>query len=222
MYRAFVVLAALLAAAVPMTSAGAADCAVPCGYIYPLILLQFPDYDGVNPVAPDDGKRVLPGTLTYQWDVTNEGYAVQDPAQDVVVTFEYPKKPAWLDARIEPSEVPIQLLPIHLDPDENDPAGGSTYYRYSVPVTLTIEAKAEAPADAVYSKVLIFAKSTESGLYKPAYGIKEVRVATGYTEDEVLAATSSSETQTPGFGLAALGAAAGIALVAARSRKAIR
>lgn len=211
---AVVLLLALAAAAA--TPVQASDCAVPCGYIYPLLVLSFPDYDGVNPVDVEGGERVLEGSLTYRFDVTNEGYGLQDPQQEIRITFEFPKKPAWVDVSMEPAEIPILVLPIYIVPDVSNPASPVANFVYTAPIALTVRATADAPDDAVFSKALVFAKSTESGLYKAAYGIKEVRVATGVTEEEILARASVGPEETPGFHAMLLMPAVAAALLLAR------
>ena len=118
------------------------------------------------------------GKLTFTFDAVNEGFAVNDPAQDIVVTFEFPRKPAWADVAIEPREIKIPISPQYLKPDASNAQQVQGTYVYEVPVKVSFKIVGQpvVPTGYDHAKLLVFAKSTESGLYKAAYGIKQVKV----------------------------------------------
>lgn len=157
--------------------ASAPACGVPCGYIYPLILLTV---EGKNePRALAAGESLtIPATITYRFDVVNEGFTVPDPQQPIVITFEYPKKPEWATLSVEPAQIEVPIQPQYIQPDASDPQNLQGQYVFVTDIAITVAAPGQAVlADGFdYAKLLVFAKSTESGLYKAGYGIKELRM----------------------------------------------
>lgn len=161
----------------PQSARGSA-CSVPCGYIYPLILIGVEGKNEPRPLAAGE-TLTIPAKLTFRFDVVNEGFTLPDPQQPIVVTFEYPKKPDWARVEVEPAQIEIPIQPQYIQPDASDPQNLQGYYVYEADLSISIAAPGQAvlPDGLDYAKLLVFAKSTESGLYKAGYGIKELRVA---------------------------------------------
>lgn len=160
------------------TSAGpSAAEAPPCGKIYPTILITS---SGAPAPAPLTRGATLdvPLTVVYRFDALNDGYSAVSPTDPVRVSFEFPRKPAWADLKVEPEsfDVPVDD-PSHFQPDPtaNPPAlVFESSQRIVVHVQLTGQAVLRDGFDD--AKLLVFAKSTENGLYQAGYGIKEIRV----------------------------------------------
>ncbi|MFA5861062.1 MAG: hypothetical protein WDA16_05145 [Candidatus Thermoplasmatota archaeon] len=172
---AFLLLFLLAAQALPMP---ATACSVPCGRIYPVLLIAAVEgapkqFDLKQGVTLD-----VPLTVTYRFDAINDGYSVVPPTDSVKISFEYPRKPAWVDLKVEPETIPVDVNnPTYLTPgpDPNAPTATFSFTaKITVHATLTGQAVLRDGFD--YAKLLVFAKSTESGLYQAGYGIKEVRV----------------------------------------------
>ncbi|MHB8584754.1 MAG: hypothetical protein ACYDDF_02810 [Thermoplasmatota archaeon] len=159
------------------TSDGAASVgSVPCGYIYPRILLTDSQWPGAGPAlssAPYQTKM----SVAFTYDPMSEGFALNDPTNPIVVTFEFPKRPDWLSISIEPKSVNIPIEPQYFHPGAADPSNPSMIYYYETNVTMTVSVvgKPVLPDGVNQARFLIFAKSTESGLYKPGYGIREFK-----------------------------------------------
>lgn len=154
----------------------AAACGVPCGYVYPLIRMEL-DTTKAPFDLPREGGLTLPVKLVFSFDAGNEGIGPTEPGKPIVVTFEYPKKPRWAEITVTPENVEIPIQPQYLRPDPSDPNNAKVHYVYETDVTIDVRI-VDQPVlrqGAEFAKLLVFAKSTESGLYKPAYGIKEVR-----------------------------------------------
>ncbi|HEX2022084.1 MAG TPA: hypothetical protein VHH36_05180 [Candidatus Thermoplasmatota archaeon] len=171
-----------LALLAPLVAAPADACGVPCGRIYPSILMS------VEGQAPGQVYNVTQGvpltleaTLTFRFDAGTEGYTAPDPNNPIVVTFEFPRKPKWAELSVEPDRIPIPVTdPRYLKPGTPDPSAPPelTYeYATKVAVTALVTDRAVLRDGFDFGKLLVFAKSTESGLYQAGYGIKEIRVA---------------------------------------------
>lgn len=174
-----VALLALSLAAAPLAGAATAEessgsCSVPCGYIYPLILIE-PKESQEARTLPSDGSPVeVEATLTWTFDITNEGFTMNNPTEPIEVTFEFPRKPSWAGMSVEPSKFQVPISPQFIQP-EGDASNPSAQYVYTRDITITMSQKSQAtlrPGEDV-ADLLVFAKSSESGLYKPSYGIKE-------------------------------------------------
>ncbi|HET6404743.1 MAG TPA: hypothetical protein VFH78_08850 [Candidatus Thermoplasmatota archaeon] len=163
----------------PALAVGAADaCAVPCGRIYPIITIQL-DTDQPNfPLA--SGVPVdIPARLTYRFDMVNEGYTVATPNQPIDIRFEYPRRPDWVTMAVTPEVVRVDVTnPTYVQPDTSNPTSPQAQYVFTVPITITVTLAGQAILRDGYDyhKLLVFAKSSESGLYQAGYGIKEIRV----------------------------------------------
>jgi hypothetical protein len=173
-------LLALASASLGPPSAGACSvggasvaAGVPCGYIYPRLLFQLGErgqsYE-VRTGQPLD----LQGTLTFTWDVTAEGMAVANPTQPIEVTFQFPQLPPWLNASVEPARVEVPITPDHLEANQTG-AGLQVVYRYEAPIQLhaRLTAQPEVQPEQPPS-LLLLASSSESGLYKPGFGVRDL------------------------------------------------
>lgn len=149
---------------------------VPCGAIYPRVLIEA---NTTEPRSLDARGYSIEATLAFEFDPMAEGLALDDPRNPIFVTFEFPRKPAWASLSVEPKEVPVPIQPQHLQADPSDPQNPRAPYRYTAPITITVAATSRAvlPDGADFARLYVFAKSTESGLYKPGYGIRELKVA---------------------------------------------
>lgn len=167
----------------PMVAVGAGastdtDCAsVPCGYISPIILIDL-DTNDVT-LSPDEPEVEIPGTVTYKWDVDQEGFGAWEPNNRPEVTLRFTRKPAWVSASVEPTRFPVEMSPQHLDVDQSNPTQPDATYTYKKDITVTI-AKNDQPiiAEEGFDRASmgLYARSSESGLYKPGYGFREIRV----------------------------------------------
>lgn len=182
MKPASALLAVLALLAMPLLAPAAGACSVPCGRIYPTILIQLGDGSGGAPPVFDarSGEPlVVEATLTYRFDMQNDGYTVASPNEPVRISFEFPRKPAWVEMKVEPEslEVPVND-PRFVQADPN-PSAPQLHYVWStkIKVTALVTGQAILRDGFDYAKLLVFAKSTESGLYQAGYGIKELRVA---------------------------------------------
>ena len=173
---------------------------MPCGRIYPLILITVEDKAATYPLAP--GKTVdVDALLTYKFSMTNEGYTAATPNEPIVIRFEYPRKPGWADIKVEPDVIHVDVAnPTMVKPDLSTPTTPQAEYEFTIPikVSLTLTGQAILRDGYDYHKLLIFAKSSESGLYQSGYGIKEFRVIPeGAIHESDVAGTKDVFTATP-------------------------
>lgn len=189
------------------------SCAPPCGEINPRLIFDFEDLPR-EPIDLDKGDSVtFQGTLTLWADADDEGYVPPDPQEPIVIRFAFPRLPIWAQMTVEPNEIPIDTVCPTCFTVEGDPSQPKTHYASTHPINLTIEVldTPERTTGYDYGKLQLFAKSTESGIWNPGYGIKEVRVQAG---DQALDAQSTEDANgVPGAGLA--GALAALAVGAA-------
>lgn len=177
MGRSALLLAVLLAApafAFPAASA----CAVPCGRIYPIITIQLESDAPTWPLAAS-APTEIGAVLTYKFDMMNEGYTAATPNEPIDIRFEYPRKPDWAEIAVEPEVVRVDVTnPTYVVPDTSEPTSPQAQYVFTVPITIRISLVGQAVLRDGYDfhKLLVFAKSSESGLYQSGYGIKELRV----------------------------------------------
>jgi hypothetical protein len=194
-------------------------CAPPCGEINPRITFEFEDL-GDEPIELAEGEsRTFSGEVVYWTDTDDEGHAPNDPTQDIVIRFSFPCLPTWASMSVNPTEVsvPVSTCPacFQTDADGSQP---STHYEYrqSIERTVTAEEPPEATTGYDYGKLQLFAKSTESGIYNPGYGIREVQVTPGAGE-ELGSQSTDDAAGVPGVGaLVAAATLAGAALVVRR------
>ena len=174
---------------------------MPCGRIYPIILIQLDDPSKTFNVT-QGGELELTATLTYKFDVVNEGYTAPEPNRPVVISFEFPRKPGWAELSVEPEQVPVPVEnPTYVQPDLDDPASPQGHYVYTTQITIRASLNGQQPVlrdGTEYAKLLVFAKSSESGLYQSGYGIKELRVVPDeYVFESALAGTRDVFTPQP-------------------------
>ena len=125
----------------------------PCGYIVPLLALDFPD----KPHCPGYGADVnrsmcipLPalggafkaeGTMTWYWNVSQDGIYPNEPTQDIVVRLGASTiNPAGLELAVEPAAVTLTTVDL-LDPRRyvvDAEHGNRVLYVYEVPITVTL------------------------------------------------------------------------------------
>lgn len=184
----------------PTASACFSTVGVPCGRIYPLILIQVEDKATLYNLS-QGGSIEVPAKLTYKFDVVNEGYTLAAPNEPVVVGFEFPRKPSWAEMKVEPErlEIPVNN-PTYIQPDPADPTNPQGQYVYTtdILITVTLTGQAVLRDGAEFAKLLVFAKSTESGLYQSGYGIKELRVVPeGYVHESDVAGSRDVFTAVP-------------------------
>lgn len=179
--RSFFVLALLVAPALLAFAPTAEACsaaAVPCGRIYPQIYMRIADQAPVYDLA-SAAPLVLEAELEFKFDMMNEGYTVPSPNEPVVVSFEFPRKPKWAEIAVEPERITIPVHDptfIQADPTAQPPSAWFVYTT-TIQITATLTGQAILRDGFDYHKLLVFAKSSESGLYQSGYGIKEIRVA---------------------------------------------
>lgn len=164
--------------ALPLAASAGSECGVPCGRIYPLILIQLESDQPTWPLAQGVPVEV-PALLTYKFDMMNEGYTAATPNEPITIRFEYPRKPDWVDIAVEPEVINVDVMnPTYVQPDLEEPTNPQASYAFSIPITITVTLQGQAVLKDGYDhhKLLVFAKSTESGLYQAGYGIKELRV----------------------------------------------
>lgn len=183
------VVAVLLVAPMAVLGAGAStisttstdtDCAtVPCGYISPIIIIDL-DRNDVE-LSPDRSEVEIPGTVTYKWDVDQEGFGAWEPDDPPEVTLRFTRKPDWVSASVDPVRFPVEMSPEHLSVDDSNPTQPDSTYSYTQPITVTLAKQEGQPIVAEEgfeeASMGLYARSSESGLYKPGYGFREIRVA---------------------------------------------
>jgi hypothetical protein len=162
-----------LLAALALAPAAQAGCSVPCGYIYPRLLMALGER-GTTYELTDASPLHLEGNLTFTWDITAEGMAVQNPTSPILVTFSFPRKPDWLNVTMEPAQLEIPITPQYMVPS-TDGTTVQVVYRYTAPLALTAKLTAQPIVDPeLPPSLLILAQSSESGLYKPGFGVRDL------------------------------------------------
>lgn len=189
---------------------GLLQAGVPCGRIYPIITIE--SKAGTTPLQPNQSVT-LDAVLDFSFKMLGEGYAPVPPTDPITITFEFPRKPAWVDMKVEPDTIPVDVNdPTHMQPDPSNPAGPEIAYDYQVPIKLHLKLVGQAVLrDGYdYAKLLVFAKSSENGLYQSGYGIKEFRVSpagaihdSDVAQDRYTTAPLSNFTLRPATGQAA-------------------
>lgn len=195
------------------------DCGPPCGEINPRISFEFPEMPE-DPINLTEGEsRTFSGEVVYWTDTDDEGHAPNDPTQDIVIRFSFPRLPTWASMSVSPNEVtvPVSSCPdcFQTDTDSSRPAANFEY-REPIELTVTAEEPPKATTGYDYGKLQLFSKSTESGIYNPGYGIREVRVTPGAGED---LEAQSSEDASPVPSAGAISALAALAAVAIAARR---
>ena len=170
----------LLLLALPLVAPVSGACAaIPCGRIYPIILLQSEAKPGSTYDLGAGSPLTVDLLLTFSFDAAKDGYTPTMPNDPIFVSFEFPRKPGWADVRVEPERIQIPVNdPTHFKPDPSDPGNPKLVFAFvtSIQTTVTLTGQAVLKDGLDYHKLLVFAKSTESGIFQSGYGIKEIRV----------------------------------------------
>ena len=174
----------------------------PCGYIVPQINLDFPtkptcratslggpiDLSKCIPLPAVDGAHVETGTLTFTWDVTQDGIYPIDVQEPIVISFSgTATNPKWMKVDVEPKEVVLDAAtfanPANM---QVDPATQKAVYLHSVEMRITFTRTGVGDDDGNSTErierangatqVFLKAKSSSSGqYYKEAFGVEEFR-----------------------------------------------
>lgn len=171
----------LVVLALPAFAPVAEACAaIPCGRIYPIILIQTELKPGSVHDLPAGAGLSLDAVLVFTFDAAKDGYTPTLPNEPITVAFEFPRKPQWVDMAVEPARIDIPVNdPTRFAPDASDPAAPKLVFTFSVPIQIsaTLVGQPILRDGYDYQKLLVFAKSSESGIFQSGYGIKEIRVA---------------------------------------------
>lgn len=254
------ILLVLMAALAPGAGAGSASaaapaaaeaveglegvCAPPCGWINPLIDLDFPEKpscgggvvtaerpDDCIPLMADGERLAMEGTLTWYWSISDEAHYPNDPQQDIEVSFGgTASNPSYLDVVVEPERFIIDTAtlfsPEHMHVEEGPTGQQQLVYRYEEPVTVTFTREGSPDArdlerlhnrDGIQS-LFLKASSTESGeRFKAAFGVEEFRFdATKAPDAAMLGLDATGTKDTPGPALPLLVAALALAALTRR------
>lgn len=179
-------LAVALLAALALLPAAEACGGVPCGYIYPRLLMGLGERGTLYELTQGEELH-LEGNLTFTWDITAEGAAVPNPTTPIVVSFAFPRKPAWLDVAMDPPTIEVPIQPQYIVPSSE---GGAVtlVYTWTTKLAVTARLNAQPTVDPEQPpSLLILAQSSESGLYKPGFGVRNL----GLELPEALVATAA-------------------------------
>lgn len=221
------------------TTAQDATCAPPCGWINPLIALDFPDkqlcrsYPDDCQAPPAAGEElVFEGLFRWYWEMSEEGTYVDDPTTDIVVSFGgTSSNPTWLDVKVEPESFAITtadlFTPSYLIVDDSNPTAPRIWYEYPVPLKVTFTIAGE-PSERDLQRLedrgglqsfFLKAKSTASSdRFKEAFGVEEFRFDAYHEESGIMDAGGSDGEDAPGLPIMAVGALLAAAAVVARRR----
>lgn len=166
-------------------AAGSGSCSIPCGYINPILVIDLDGVQGnVMDLAKDEGPITLEGTVTFKFDIVQEGFGLDDPSDPITVELKFIRKPDWVDATPEPRTFTVPISPQYVQADPSDPSNPQAEYRYTEEISVTLEKNSKPIVEDEgydFSRMGLYARSSESGLYKPAYGYREMRLRpTGY------------------------------------------
>src|SRR5579885_1547329 len=90
---------------------------VPCGKIYPTIIIALADSAPKSFPMHKGATLDIPATVTFRFDAYQDGYGPASPTDPIKISFEYPRKPLWADIKVEPETIsvnvddPTQLTP---------------------------------------------------------------------------------------------------------------
>ncbi len=188
---------------VPSSGAAEAACVEPCGFIIPMIDLQFPDKelcgggrllyadespDDCTPLMALGATHSIEGKFRMYWDAQEEPTYPINPDEPITVTFSETQSNAdWIRVTIEPASFVITLQDLY-DPDHyTEPDTGSNpiiWFNYERDITVTFERIGD-PDKAWEEKMedrqgvlpmFLKARSTASGAYyREAFGVEEFR-----------------------------------------------
>ena len=232
----------LQAPVVPAAPESAGRClgvgfAPPCGYITPLMDLEFPSKPRCGsgaggpakcmPVPEEGGTVTLAGKARWYWKLSEDLTYPPDTSQPIVVSFSGTStNPKFLTFKVEPPQFTIQpsdLFDPRRMPSQGSGADTTIYYSYEQAINVTFtragmptaaELDRVAARDGVLS-VYLKAQSNGNGAYfREAFGIEEFRFnGTGF-----LAPATTATQDAPGLAWvpALLGLAAAAVLLRRR------
>jgi hypothetical protein len=210
-----------LAAEPPMATPPSGVClaaAPPCGYINPIIDLDFPtkprcpglpgsiEASQCIPLPPDGGSVTYAGTVRWYWKASEE--LIYPPDQDGTITISFgatATNPSWLTFATDPPKYEVTAADL-LDPrnQRTEDSGGQVvqYYWFERPLNVTFT-RTGGPSEAEWQRfedrqgvqpLYVKAKSNSLGtFYMEAYGGEEFRFnATGLLAERALAAKQAS------------------------------
>jgi hypothetical protein len=178
-------LAVLLAAVPPVAAAPdqalpdlPVHCASPpCGYIYPSLRVDAAVEDPYHTSKLSAFPTTIPITITYSWDMEQEGTGLTDPTTDMQITIVLTRVPAWMSARLDTHVCTFTLFPLNPEGAADD---SMTHYDVCT-VTLTTALRPEHfPANEAQlresgHRLMLFAASEESGTFMKSYGLEDIR-----------------------------------------------
>ncbi len=194
----------------------AVECEPPCGWINPLIAMDFDDKprcrnldDCLTPPAPGE-EVTMQGLFSWYWEMSEDGTYLDDATTDIIVSFSgTASNPSWLDFTVEPESFAITsadlFTPTYMETRGEGPEA-SLWYNYQVPLTVTFTRTGDpTPAEleriqdrAGVQNLFVKAKSTESSdRFKAAFGVEEFRFLA--TEDPVIAESMDEGIPAPGL-----------------------
>ncbi|HEX2065718.1 MAG TPA: hypothetical protein VHI93_02800 [Candidatus Thermoplasmatota archaeon] len=187
--------------AVAALPAAAAECGgPPCGYITPLVDLDFagkPRCAGSPgavelakciPLPAKGGSVSFTGTFRYYWKLSED--LTYPPGQEpVVVTFSgVSTNPKWMTFQVEPATVTLDaatlLSPAHMKVDQSNPSSPAIYYDFQVPIKVTFTRSGDPDTAALeklaakggVADLFVKARSSASGAYfKEGFGVESFR-----------------------------------------------
>ena len=196
-------LIALIALVAILPLPALASCAPPCGYIVPLMDLDFPE----KPLcvaelgqAPDPNLCIpLPalgesitynGTMRWYWEITEDGIYPNDVGTDIEIVFSgTASNPKWMNFEVTPAAFTITTADL-FSPDNlvtKEKPGSQTpavWFSFDRDISITITRTGD-PSDADLTRIgtkgdiqnlFMKAKSTSSGdRYKESFGVEEFR-----------------------------------------------
>jgi hypothetical protein len=183
--------------------AGANCFGPPCGYITPIVDLEFPSKPKCSGAPgnidlakcvqlPAKGQSVtFEGTFRYYWKLSED--LTYPPGQEPVqVSFSgVSTNPKWLTFKMDPPSITIDAValvsPANMRIDQSTPGSPIIYYDYQLPIKVTFTHSGDpdqAALDKMAAKggvtdVFVKAKSSASGAYfKEGFGVESFRFST--------------------------------------------
>lgn len=163
-------LAAVPAEAAPEPVAATAECAPPCGSIYPIISLTADLKIPISSLELGELPGSVPIKVKYWWDMEQEGTGAPDK-EEMTIDFAITHEPTWLDASLDKTSCAFILTPY---PTEYEPPECAITMKLDIvgPLPQTEEAFEEAG-----KRVMLFATSAQSGTFERSYGVKDLRIS---------------------------------------------
>ncbi len=180
------------------------DCAPPCGYIWPRIGVETDIQSPFKLSNIGDFPTEADVEITYSWDMEQEGTGITDPTEEMEILVIVSRTPVFMDAQLSQSTCTFVLLPAQ---PENDVCT----IKMSIQIDEELLPDSEKELKDTGHRLMLFAASEESGTFRKAYGLEDVRFQFDGEEPEVL---ESPAPVAPLLGIALL-----TALLVARLRR---